>query len=182
MVATIKHPTDAIMLELLQVKAHGSWPVDCSIPNRDGFRIGVISPVSTNVDIKALRELMATDYKPEAVERLNKHTSDGTWVPSLSVKLVFDEPVLPNGISVGHSFYKVRPYVSPPVQCYRCQRLGHTAYGCRSGIRCMVCGGDHVKKDCPTLVQKCVNCKGRYKANSKECALIKDVAIAETHS
>ena len=181
LVAKIRNPTDAIMLELLQVKALGSWPVHCYVPNRDRFKIGVISPISTDVDIRALRELMATDYKLEAVERLNKHTSDGTWVPSLSVKLVFDEPVLPNGVSVGHSFYKVRPYVSPPVQCYRCQRLGHTAHGCRSGIRCMVCGGDHVKEVCPTQVQKCANCKGQHKANSKECAFIKDAAIAERH-
>ena len=54
LVAEVKNPTDAIMLELLQVKALGIWPVHCYVPNSDCFTIEVINPVSTNVDIKAL--------------------------------------------------------------------------------------------------------------------------------
>ena len=32
------------------------------------------------------------------------------------------------------------------VQCYRCQRLGYTASGSRSGICCMVCGETILKR------------------------------------
>ena len=179
LVAKIKNPTQAIILELLAVKTLGKWPVTVYVPNRDRFRIGVISPVSATTDIGKLKEAISMKYKLEAIERLNRYTQDRTWIPSVSVKLVFDEPVLPSEITVGHSFYKVRPYINQPVQCYRCQRIGHTAHGCRSQVRCMVCGGEHAKEVCPSQSEKCANCKGHHKANSKECTFIKQAMIVE---
>ena len=143
LVTKIKNPTQAIILELLAVKTLGKWPVTVYVPNRDRFRIGVISPVSTSTttDIGKLKEAISMKYKLEAIEKLNRYTQDRTWIPSVSVKLVFDEPVLPSEITVGHSFYKVsvRPYINQLVQCYRCQRIGHTANGCRSQVCCRVC-------------------------------------------
>ena len=126
-----------------------------------------------------MKENISTKYKLEEVERLRRYTQDKTWGPSVSVKLIFDEPVLPSEITVGHSFYKIRPYINQPVQCYRCQRIGHTAHGCRSQVRCMVCGGEHAKEVCPSQMEKCANCKGHHKANSKECAFIRDAIITE---
>ena len=44
---------------------------------------------------------------------------------------------------------------------------------------CMVCGGDHAKEVCLSQMEKCANCKGHHKANSKECAFIRDAIITE---
>ena len=109
----------------------------------------------------------------QGIERLKRNVSGQGWVPSATVKIVFEEAQLPNEVIVGHSFYKVRPFVSLPLQCYRCQRIGHTALGCRAKIRCMVCGDEHVKEVCRAVSEKCANCGGSHKANSKLCVHIK---------
>ena len=77
LVAKIKNPTDAIILEL-SFKALGNWPVMCYVPNRDRFRIGVISPVSIDTDIKQLKDNISTKYKLEGVERLKQYTQNKT--------------------------------------------------------------------------------------------------------
>ena len=75
------------------------------VPNRDTFRIGVISPVSVVTDIKELKDNISTKYELEGVEQRKRYTQDRNWVASVLVKLIFDEYVLPSEITVGHSFY-----------------------------------------------------------------------------
>ena len=158
--------------ELLKVTHLGKWEVECYIPNRERFKSGVISPISISSDIALIKDIIATKYKVHEVERLNRRTDQG-WVPSTALKVIFDEVSLPGGLKIGHSFYKVRPFVGLPVQCYRCQRLGHTAQGCRAKVRCLVCGGEHNKEVCNSQQLKCANCGGDHTANSKHCNLMK---------
>ena len=173
LVAKIDHSSPAIVSELINVQCLGKWPVKCYIPNSERYKSGVISPISSMADISKIKEVISRDYNIFAVERLKKKMQNGDWVDSNSIKIVFDTVELPQEIVIGHSFYKVRPFVNQPLQCYRCQRLGHTAEGCKAKIRCLVCAGEHVKEVCTARNEHCANCSGSHKANSKYCNLIK---------
>lgn len=74
---------------------------------------------------------------------------------------------------------------NPLMQCYHCQKYGHTAPRClriNEKPICPHCAGDHGLKDCQNKneVPKCINCttnnqikKSSYptnhKANNEEC-------------
>ena len=47
------------------------------------------------------------------------------------------------------------------IQCFRCQRVGHTSEFCRQKLRCVRCGLEHGKEDCSTPRDQptCCNCK-----------------------
>ena len=68
--------------------------------------------------------------------------------------------------------FKVRPYVHSPLQCFKCQRLGHTATGYKAKVCCLKCGEEHKVESCLAEEIKCANCKGNHRANSTECTLI----------
>lgn len=99
-----------------------------------------------------------------AAERLTR-TLNGKKLPSTSVRLKF----LAQNVKIGFITYPVRPYTMPPLQCYRCQRYGHTANGCNSAVRCMVCSGPHSVRDCTSTILRCANCDGGHKANFTTC-------------
>lgn len=66
---------------------------------------------------------------------------------------------------------KVRPYVSPVKQCYKCFRFGHTKEWCKSAEKCINCGDlkqKHVHELC-TKPPSCVNCGGDHKSTYKGC-------------
>jgi hypothetical protein len=76
------------------------------------------------------------------MERLSRNL-EGKRVPSTSIRVVFEGGQLPNRIKIGYIAYSIRPYFFPPLQCYRCQRYGHSADGCNSKKRCLVCAEEH---------------------------------------
>lgn len=59
------------------------------------------------------------------------YSKNGTKQESLSVLLQFREEVLPARVKVGFMSFYVRPYVPPPLRCFKCQRFGHVAAVCR---------------------------------------------------
>lgn len=64
------------------------------------------------------------------------------------------------------------------VQCYRCQRLGHTWQNCNALPRCVFCGADHLHKTCPKKAipdapPKCCNCGNAHPANYRGCDIFK---------
>ncbi|BFG03103.1 nucleic-acid-binding protein from mobile element jockey-like [Drosophila madeirensis] len=52
--------------------------------------------------------------------------------------------------TICHSVVTVEPPLKfdDVVQCYRCQRFGHTKRYCRLEERCVKCGGDHASNTC----------------------------------
>ena len=176
----LEKPSDKIVHELLQVTKLGKWDVTCSGPNAgtDMMKTGVISPVSKNIDLDDLLQFIKIkssninqnqQTKIKSIHRLNRKVNN-EWEPSLSIKILFEGEALPDAVTILHSYYRVRPYVGEPLQCYNCQRLGHTAKNCKGKERCLLCSGNHNKKDCDRATnQLCANCKGGHRANSNEC-------------
>lgn len=76
---------------------------------------------------------------------------------------------VPESIKIGYIHCKVHEFIPQPLRCFKCQRFGHVASGCRGKEKCLTCGGEHNVRTCETENQKCSNCGGSHKANSKEC-------------
>ena len=165
--------------KLVDIDKLGRWLVKCYIPNREKYKIGVISPVELDDDIGIIQTAIETQYNVANISRLNRKNHNGEWVPSGTLKIVFEEEQLPQNLKIGYSFYKVRPFVNEPLRCFRCQRLGHTALGCNARTRCLLCGGDHLKDQCRTVHEKCANCSGNHRANSKLCSIYKTACDIE---
>lgn len=58
------------------------------------------------------------------------------------------------------------------VQCYRCQRFGHSSINCNYVQRCVKCINHHGSEKCPKEVTqevKCINCGGAHPANYRQC-------------
>ena len=89
---------------------------------------GVISPVAPDAPIEELQCYMSTNNsycKIVKVQRL-KSRNGAVWEDSASLKITFSGSEKVQSVTIGKSFYQVRPYIAEPTQCFNCQRLGHT--------------------------------------------------------
>ena len=168
--------------ELIRVTKIGNWPVICYQPKSDVYKHGVIYPIDRTVPLDELLEMIQIPDGYNASRALNvtrlKKKVDNEWIDSETIKITFKHS-LPADIIVGCSFYRVRPYVNLPKQCYNCQRIGHTSQGCNSKTRCLICGQEHDKKDCTAQTSKCANCGKAHHANSPQCEFIQKATNIE---
>lgn len=73
--------------------------------------------------------------------------------------------------------YDVRPYVPPPLRCFKCQRFGHVAAVCKGKQRCGRCGGEHEYGRCDEGAKlKCCNCGGEHSSAYRGCEVSKKAA------
>jgi len=159
---------------LTSIKCLGQFAVKCYIPNSDIFSYGVIYPISVKTNLENLKMKMKTsnDTEIHKIERLKKRVN-GSWVDSDSIKVTFIDSKCPEAVMVHYVRYKVRTFINDPMQCYFCQKLGHTSYGCTAKIpKCLLCAGKHKKEDCKAVERLCANCKGNHAANSMKCTYI----------
>jgi hypothetical protein len=73
-----------------------------------------------------------------------------------------------------YSRVSVERYQSPsgPVQCYRCQKFGHTSKFCASRAQCMKCAKEHSTFECKKArdtAGRCCNCNGDHVASYRGC-------------
>ena len=158
LIAVTVNDTKDTIARLVEVTLLGTIPVKClnklerALP---AHRIGVIHPVSTDLSTEDIKPLIKPkvsslfEIEPQilSVERLTKKIGLN-YKDTASIKVTFEGSVLPPAVTILHSNYKVKPFVSPPLQCYNCQRMGHTAKTCKSQVRCMLCAGPHKKNEC----------------------------------
>ena len=80
--------------------------------------------------------------------------------------------------------YKVEEFRTPisVMQCYNYQCFGHSAKTCRSKQECLICGGNHTHKGCPSKESRkptCANCNGPHVASYKGCPEYKKQAFRQ---
>lgn len=169
------------VLSLPEIKKLGIFNVRCYQPNSDTLIHGVIGPIDLEADITILKDNMIFSSNSEiyAAERL-KRKMFGKLEDSLSLKLTFKCKDLPDNVKIFGLFFKIRPYIPPPVQCFQCQRYGHTAGSCKANVRCLLCSGNHKKEQCTAISLLCANCKESHVANSKDCKFMKIAREVET--
>ena len=162
---------------LLNIISLSGWSVKITKKNENRkTKAGVIAPVHQNVTEEELLQHLKVHNSSEQIDiiktqRLNKKV-DNQWVPSASVKIIFAGEVLPEAVTIMHSYYRIKPFVGLPLICYNCQRPGHIATNCTSKMRCLRCGDEHKKEQCTIQEEdfKCANCKGNHKSNSLNCS------------
>ncbi|KAL1446474.1 hypothetical protein WDU94_005585 [Cyamophila willieti] len=113
------------------------------------------------------------DFKVTQMQRLNRKTFvDGkpTYVPSTTVKLVFEGQDMPSFVYLWYTKLNCEPYIQNPIQCFSCFQFGHITKFCRNKKLCRKCFQEE-KQDhaCDLSAIKCLNCSGMHNANSKSC-------------
>ena len=112
----------------------------------------MLNELKTQQVISATRMLKKTQLKENSVnDSPTKIQSNSTpeRTPLKTVVLLFNRSSLPTQIQLCFQVFKVKQYVPPPTRCYKCQRFGHAATGCRFSVRCVRCGDPHTFEQCP---------------------------------
>lgn len=133
---------------------------------------GVIYGIPLDEDLEKLKKNIV-GAKVTNVKRLSR-TVDGERVGSQSILMEFEGKELPMSIKIGYISFQVRPYVPPPLRCFKCQRYGHIAAVCKGKQRCPKCGEDHKIEECKEdVLEKCCNCGGNHRVTYGGCEVRK---------
>jgi hypothetical protein len=74
------------------------------------------------------------------------------------------------GESAYTSVYEPR---SGPIQCYKCQRIGHKAFKCDNPQKCGKCAKEgHHHTECIETIPKCTLCQGPHESFSRNCKIL----------
>ena len=143
-----------------------------------------MTAVLQNVHQFISMEALLTDERISTAERIMSYNlGTKTPEPTRSVKVSLNMKTVPTEIRINFlGKFAVRPYVTKPVRCYRCQRFGHIAAACLARTeRCSMCSGLHRTQQCLTKVQnsvtvtlKCANCGEEHSANSNRCSVLRE--------
>ena len=105
--------------------------------------------------------------------------------PIKTVKIEF-EGDLPNYVCFAMQRFSVSLFIDKVWQCYKCQRLGHSAMDCNSKPRCMICAKEHETRTCPHKSvgglyenRKCANCGENHTANYGGCRVYREAKHVE---
>ena len=105
-----------------------------------------VTAVLVNVHPFISMEALLTDERITTAERILTFNSETrTMEPSRSVKINLSMKSVPTEMRINFlGKFFVRPFVTKPVRCYRCQRFGHLAAACLAKKeRCSMCSGHH---------------------------------------
>ncbi|GFX75688.1 uncharacterized protein TNCV_3575131 [Trichonephila clavipes] len=126
---------------------------------------GVISAAEMlNVSTDKVKENMQ-DQKVSDVRRITIRR-DGQVLYTKHLILTFSTPELPPSVKAAYLRCPVLPYIPNPLNCFQCQRFGHSKTVCRGQptySRCAEVG--HNSAECKANEQ-CVNCKGDHSSFS----------------
>ena len=143
-----------------------------------------VTAVLVNVHPFISMEALLTDERITTAERILTFNSETrTMEPSRSVKINLSMKSVPTEMRINFlGKFFVRPFVTKPVRCYRCQRFGHLAAACLAKKeRCSMCSGHHRTQQCLGKIQnsesvdlKCANCGEKHSANSNHCSVLRE--------
>ena len=104
----------------------------------------------------------------------NRQTGEPTTITSATVanRHILNQAI-GRGVLVGLQRLPAQ-LEKPARQCYKCQRVGHTASACQNDQSCLRCGENHKHSQCQAAEFKCVNCQGDHVACSRKCQYLKE--------
>lgn len=133
---------------------------------------GVITGVPLSVKLEELKSNL--DGRGKAIISVKRMTRGSDRVECETVLVEFEGEVLPDRAYLGFMCYFVRAYIPRPLRCFKCQKFGHIANGCKERRRCARCGGDHGYGECGVGVQpKCCSCGGAHSVAYGGCEVMK---------
>ncbi|XP_023220584.1 uncharacterized protein LOC111622441 [Centruroides sculpturatus] len=129
---------------------------------------GVISEIDLMSEDESDIQIGLSDQRVTAVRRISIRR-DGKLIPTKHLILTFGKPSLPSFVTAGNLRCSVRPYISNPLCCFKCQRFGHSQTSCRGKSLCAQCGIEgHQSTEC-TSTPRSVNCNDAHPAYSRKC-------------
>ena len=120
-------------------------------------------------------KLLLQDEQVLVAERMTRWDATAkVAVPTDMVKVVLAGKQHPARFTRGYGSYRMRPFVKSPLQCFNCQRFGHTARTCwRDSQTCRYCAGSHPSSQCKgdkQVTLKCANCGEGHATTSRACS------------
>ena len=99
---------------------------------------------------KCITEKLLQDEQVLVAERMTRWDATAkVAVPTDMVKVVLAGKQHPARFTRGYGSYRMRPFVKSPLQCFNCQRCGHTVRTCwRDSQTCRYCAGSHPSSQC----------------------------------
>ena len=125
-------------------------------------------------DLKNYFEGNSIITKEIIIKPLKNNDHFGTGFVSLDNKAQYDEITKKGYFIVSNRTFKVSKYVNKKVvQCYRCQKYGHTAAICyNKDVKCRFCSKNHESKNCDQKNNlKCANCGENHKSSAYNCKI-----------
>ncbi|KAG0444348.1 hypothetical protein HPB47_013899 [Ixodes persulcatus] len=157
--------TEEAVPALLQIQKIGETPVDARVPWRVRHTAGVVRDVDQALtDKEILEALRAPAHQVLDVRRLGK---------SSAVRVTFAGKDLPHYVHMGYVRHPVTLYVARPLQCFRCNRIGHVAAACQKEQTCAKCSGGHESTACDSETSRCINCGKGHAATSGQCPVLR---------
>ena len=169
--------------EVLGLDKLGSWNVETRLPQNRTISFGVM-PLELDISVEEMETyLRESNEHILKLQRLYKGRGKEKTLAKC-VKVTFNLPECPSHLKVGYSRVPVSLFIDSPWQCFKCQRFGHSAADCHSKARCMLCGREHLLKDCPgknnsDFQVKCINCNGPHAANYGGCKRFREAKKVE---
>ena len=157
-----------------------AWPTDAfthgitqSDPKATPLDKIVIKGVDPSIQIEEINKQL-TDQHLNNPFRVYKNGNNQT--PTTIIKATIDKKLtnqlIKTGVYIGYTRFRVE-LDNKVFQCFKCQKLGHSAAGCSNQLTCVKCGENHTLKDCTAQTAKCANCGGGHAACSRACPYIK---------
>lgn len=145
---------------LLALKRLKGIPVQAFEASSNNMTAGVIRGLTMDVTDDDLQSAVRAVVPVHSVRRLGR---------SEALKIVFAAECLPEHVTVGHTRFKVDPFIEKPLQCHKCCRFGHVEVACLGARRCSRCGGEHDRDACAADQLRCANCNKQHDASSHLC-------------
>lgn len=157
--------TEEAVPALLQIQKICETPVDARVPWKVRHIAGVVRDVDQALtDKEILEALRAPDHQVLDVRRLGKSTT---------IRVTFAGKDLPHYVHMGYVRHPVTLYVARPLQCFRCNRIGHVAAACQKEQTCAKCSGGHESTACDSETSRCINCGKGHAATSGQCSVLR---------
>ena len=140
-----------------------------------------LTRVPTSIDVQS--DDIAAEFMKLGFSKVVRTTNSTTGLPSQFLRLYTDSKEV-----YSRHVYQQKPvtlywsnfYAKPdtkPLQCFKCQGLGHVVFDCPSNeAKCLKCGLNHELKNCPAEAAKvhCVNCASDdHVSCSRKCPAIR---------
>ena len=111
-----------------------------------------------------------TELQEQGVVEVHRVTvkRDTEKVPTNTLFLTFNTPEMPMEITVSYLKVKVALFVLNPMQCFSCNKFGHTSQCCKVAAKCQWCRKDKHEGRCegPKL---CSNYSGLHASSAQDC-------------
>ncbi|KAF9760682.1 Nucleic-acid-binding protein from mobile element jockey [Nosema granulosis] len=116
-------------------------------------------------------ELKAAGLNFTSWEWRNKRgTPRATLLVTLQDQSLYNKTLSKGRVLLFQTQFRVEKTLSiKPVQCFNCQKFGHSSITCTGQTKCRTCSLEHRSKDCPKGLKKCANCMGDHCSTALIC-------------